>query len=749
MKKFLTAILALLFRFVCCPGQTIGEPDSLHMVENGHSTFSVYLPAGSSDSTRANVDTLCRYIHEVSGAEIPVTDDPNHKGNRIVVEIGDSRDSRLKISDLGNDGFVIRTDEGNLYLTANTDYGFQNAVYTFIESYLGCRMFSPTVQIVPKRNTIVLPEIYDRQVPVMTFRMQDIKERDYRAWHKLNTHEDFGLFVHTFHTLVPPEKYFDNHPEYYSLLNGNRTPNGQLCLSNQDVFKIVTEELRNLMKARPEADFWSVSQNDTYVPCECDACRAIDSVEGSPSGSIISFVNKVADEFPDMTISTLAYQYSRSAPKNIKPRPNVNIMLCSIECNRSIPLADDPSSASFVKDVEEWGRLTNNILIWDYVIQFRNLVSPFPNFHILQPNIQFFVNNGVTSVFEQGLPVFYGEFAELRIYLISKLLWNPDVDVDSVMNDFLHGFYGNAAPHIREYIDTMHAKLQEAGEGLNIYGYPTRSENGYLSAEMLDIYSELFDRAEDAVKDDPEVNSRVRTARLPVQYAILEQAKVSGTGERGCFTKNDDSTLSIRPEIESLLDSFVNQCREANIPRLWEHGISPDEYYASTRSFLVGSTTDHLARNKSVTLATPASHKYHDGDKNALTDGLTGWDDYHWHWLGFEGEEMEATIDLDSLKTVSSISTSFLQDINSWVFLPISVEFSVSDDGTNYRTVGEIENAIPAEKEGAIIAPFNVTFTPTEARYVRVKTVSMKTCPTWHKGSGGPAWIFIDEIIVQ
>ena len=324
--------------------------------------------------------------------------------------------------------------------------------------------------------------------------MQNFFEPSYAAWHKLNTRDDWGLFVHTFRTLVPPEKYFDEHPEYFSLLKGNRTPDCQLCLTNPDVFRIVVEELRARMRENPEARFWSVSQNDTYCPCECAACAAIDSAEGSPAGSILSFVNRVADEFPDKIISTLAYQYSRAAPKHIKPRPNVNIMLCSIECNRSRPIADDPASASFVKDVEDWSALTHNILLWDYVIQFRNLVSPFPNLRVLQPNIRFFVENGITSVFEQGLSELHGEFAELRAYLIAKLLWNPYADADSLMDDFLRGYYGGAAPQIRRYIDTMHDALAASGEELSIYGYPWPSRNGYLSPVMMHAYDSLFDR---------------------------------------------------------------------------------------------------------------------------------------------------------------------------------------------------------------------------------------------------------------
>jgi hypothetical protein len=503
------------------------------------------------------------------------------------------------------------------------------------------------------------------------------------------------------------------------------------------------------MLANPTAQFWSVSQNDTYVPCGCAECRALDSAEGSPSGSILAFVNCVAAEFPDKTISTLAYLYSRQAPARLKPAANVNIMLCSIECNRSRPIAEDPGNASFVRDIKDWAALTSNIFLWDYVVQFRNLVSPFPNLRTLQPNVQFFVENGITSVFEQGVASMQGEFAELRVYLLAKLLWNPYIDVDSVMNDFLQGYYGPAAPHIREYIDASHDAMARSGEDLSIYGYPYPSEHGYLSATMLDHYETIFAKAEASVADDPVYLLHTRTAHLPVQYAILEQAKMLGFAVRGLFERAADGSRRVRPELETLLETFYDGCMRAGITRLWEHGNPPDYYLESTRRFINDALSPHLALDRPVALVAPASPKYHGGEVSALTDGLTGWNDYHFHWLGFEGEEMAATIDLGAVQTVCSIETSFLQDNLSWVFMPHTVEFLLSDDGVEFHTIRSVQNSIAPERTDPVVASFDAAFAPTSARFVRVTTTSYRICPTWHKGAGGKAWIFIDEIKVH
>src|SRR5450756_361538 len=176
-------------------------------------------------------------------------------------------------------------------------------------------------------------------------------------------------------------------------------------------------------------------------------------------------------------------------------------MLCSIEMRRDIPFAsaDDSMSLSFVRDVKDWGKIASDIIVWDYVIQFNNLISPFPNLQVLQPNLRFFVENGVTAMFEQGNRETGGEFAELRTYLISKLLWDPYANADSVMNDFLNGYYGAAGKPIRQYIDLMREALIISDQPLRIFGSPNEAVISYLTPSLIDKYKQLFDEAESSV----------------------------------------------------------------------------------------------------------------------------------------------------------------------------------------------------------------------------------------------------------
>ena len=445
----------------------------------------------------------------------------------------------ISLDKLGDDGFVLRTTGNYLLIVGSLARGVLYGVYTFLENYLGCRWFSSEVSHIPKQKDIMIDEINDTQKPALDFRevyYSDAMEPKFAQRLRLNGnasvirngklvqehHRGWGLWCHTFFALVSPDKYFQTHPEYFSLVNGQRVGNQQLCLTNQDVFKITVDELKKRMEARPDDQYWSVSQMDWAGNCQCEECKATDEREDTPMGSLLTFINKLADEFPEKTISTLAYQYTRRPPKTLRPAKNVLIMLCSIECNRSRPVATDISSSSFKDDVENWSKICDNLFIWDYVVQFSNLVSPFPNLRVLQPNIQFFVNNHAKGIFAQGNRESGGEFAELRTYLLAKLLWNPDCNIDELIDDFLRGYYGEAAEPMREYIDKMHDALEQSGKDLSIFGHPTEHRDKYLLPQLLTQYNTLFDEAEKRVVGNKDVLLRVQTARMPLMYAQLQ-----------------------------------------------------------------------------------------------------------------------------------------------------------------------------------------------------------------------------------
>jgi len=537
----------------------MGSVRKMLLVDNGCTNWRIIVGRDASPSEKHAADELQHFIMEISDVCIPIVDDGCQIGKNEIIIGNNNHLQQLGVNvdwaKLGDEGFVIKTIENKLIIAGGRLRGTIYGVYTFLEEYLGCRWLSSEVSYIPKRKVIEIPDIDDEQIPALEYRepyYYDAFDGDWAVRNKCNgsfarLEEKHGkklkyskYFVHTFNKLVPVEEYFDIHPEYFSEVDGKRiSEHTQLCLTNEDVFEIALERVREWIEAEPDATIFSVSQNDCYNPCQCEKCREIDEREGSHSGTLLYFVNRIAEEiekdYPDKYIDTLAYQYTRKPPKYVRPRRNVIIRLCSIECCFSHPLEecnaisypfyyrmsrkDVQDYTSFAQDLHEWSKIANRLYVWDYVTNFANYIMPFPNFHVLQPNIKFMTKNNVKGIFEEGnyAKGGKGEFAELRAYVLAKLLWNPDYDVDLVIDEFLTGYYGNAAAPIRRYIDMLHKKVVDENIHMGIYDPPL---NRYLTKDILKKAEELFNRAE-ALADNDEILKRVRIARLPIEYVRL------------------------------------------------------------------------------------------------------------------------------------------------------------------------------------------------------------------------------------
>jgi hypothetical protein len=287
---------------------------------------------------------------------------------------------------------------------------------------------------------------------------------------------------------------------------------------------------QTLKRLREDAsvDFIQVSQNDEYGCCECDECKKMmDEDGGVASGPYLKFANYVAQEvekeFPHVRIDTFAYQFTRKAPTKTRPRHNVVVRLCDIECDFARPL-DTPSSkknAPFVRDLEEWSKVAGgNLFIWDYLANFRNYIMPHPNINSIAPNIRLFAKMGVVGVFEQGDALCsIGSFAALRHYLTSHLLWDPNDDEKRLMKEFLEGYYGKEAGRILEkFIAVIENGPRKTKQEVRCYHVSCP----FLTGGDKLLAMQLMDEAEAAARKagEPYV-TRVKKERLSVDHMLL------------------------------------------------------------------------------------------------------------------------------------------------------------------------------------------------------------------------------------
>jgi hypothetical protein len=724
------------------------------LVENGRPASAIVVPRSDDAINRRAAAILQDAVRRMSGAELPIQEKarPGRAGE-IAIGFGVSQlPAALATARLAEDGFLVATSGRNLYVRSGGDKGSIYGVVHLLERYFGCRRFSPTVAVFPRRDSLAIGAVNDAENPINQIRIVNgdfSKDEDLRDWLRLDATDDVfgrGYYVHTFNRLVPWEQHFAEHPEYFSWMNGKRIKD-QMCLSHPDVLKLAIETLGAEIAAQPDRGVWSVSQNDNFSYCQCPDCRKVIEEEGSPAGPIIRFVNQVAAKFPGKIISTLAYQYSRQAPRLVRPAANVQIMLCTIELNRSLPIADDPSSRQFLQDIVDWGKISRNIYLWDYTVNFNHHVSPFPNLHVLQPNIGFFVRNGARQHFQQSNTGAGHEFSELKHYLLARLLWNPDVDIDAVVKEFLDGYYGAASPWIAKYIAGLRDSLGRSGARLDIYEPPASHAEGYLSGDQVAQYNQWFDRAEAAVQADPSVLERVKTARLPVQYAMLEIAKSDLFGLRG-FYEQAGERFAPRPDMTRLLEDFFEVCSRNGVRTLNESGLTPKQYYDAARRFIDVQVEGNKAFRRPVTAEPPPSPKYSRGNLGILTDGVRGAHDFRVQWLGWEGPDVALVLDLGASAPASEVSISTLWDARSWILHPRSVTCLVSMDGSRYQEIQTIRVEGDQRAE-AVTRTFTFNWAMAGIRFIKLHVEGTKTLPDWHASAGGTSWVFVDEIVAR
>ena len=439
------------------------------LFKDGKSDYTIILFPTASESERTAAEELRQYIQKINGADIPIK--TNYlQNNKHCIYIGFHPFIAKVIGaskpDNDDDGFTYKTIDDNLYIYGGAARGTMYGVFTFMEKEFGVKWYTKSCTIIPKIKKYALRKITHSEHPKIKYRFVEFynfssdsalyaHNKMNMVWDALPTkygklHNYWG--VHTSEWLIPSKKYYAAHPEYFSLRNGKREPNSQLCLTNPDVLKLVIKNLKS--KINPVINYWcyDVSQNDNQLFCECSECKKLEAQYGGHSGIWIWFVNQVAEALPNINIGTFAYQYTRHAPKNITPRENVVIRLCSVECCFAHPIELCPKNQSFLKDYKAWRNITNKIFIWDYVVNFNQYLLPFPNFAVLKSNIQFFVKNKAIAVFELGqYNSGNGEFSEMKAWVISKLLWNPNLNTDDLVKEFIRGYYGNAANEVYEY----------------------------------------------------------------------------------------------------------------------------------------------------------------------------------------------------------------------------------------------------------------------------------------------------------
>ncbi|NLX54905.1 MAG: DUF4838 domain-containing protein [Planctomycetaceae bacterium] len=546
MLRAASVVLILVLSLTALMGS---QATAMTLAANGQSSYAIVVAADAIAPEQTAAKELQSHLQLVTGADLPIATEGTVPAGHRLIFVGQTAAFRGAFPDedlasLKRDGIILRTAGDRLYLLGGRPRGTLYAVYTFLEDVVGVRWWGsrPDECFVPQRPTLDIPDLNIRYVPALQYReafYRGALDGLYAARSKCNGHfariaPEYGGhyhilgWCHTFYQLLPPDKYFQDHPEWYSEINGQRTCEGaQLCLSNDQMRAELTRQALAWLREDPQAGMISISQNDWGGACQCAQCQAWLAEEGSEAGPVIRFVNAVAAdierEFPDTFVETLAYLYTRQPPRLARPRNNVMVRLCSIEASSAQPLESGDQNEAFRKDIEGWCAIAPQLYIWNYVTDFANYIIPHPNWRVLGPDIRYFVDHKCIGLFEQGdSGCAVSDFPELRAWLIAHMMWDPSQDDQALIVEFMQGYYGAAAEPLLQYMTLLQNRLTESGAYLPCY---MRDTSPWLDLTTANKATELFDDAAARVQNDPVLAARVRRARLPLDHNWIQRYK--------------------------------------------------------------------------------------------------------------------------------------------------------------------------------------------------------------------------------
>ena len=602
------ALLSIVFHF------SILHSLALTIAENNEARAAIVVDSSATSARRFAADDLARHLNKITGGEFTVQFAPADDRPNILVGLPavNMLYADVDAAGLGSDGIVMRMVDKNLLLFGGEPRGTLYAAFTFLEDILGCRWWAPGVSTIPKRPTIRLDGMDVRYVPQFEYR--DFQFKTTGAWsarNKVNGYEQplddatygkkkFQYIAHskwsshTFWSLMPPSVYYEDHPEYFSLIRGKRVhsvPENRhtsICLTNHEMRREFIKNSRLALFWRPWANLFSISQvaeGGEPNRCMCGPCSAVEEAD-NPSGLILQFVNAVAGElaqdFPEITFQTLAYHYSQAPPKKTRPRDDLIIQLSSIGCSFSTPVyerrGDNPRHNQFHEDLVGWSKICDRLFIWDYAVNFTYHRLPHPNLRVLGKNLRYFAEHNVTGLLEESdTPA--TEMPELRAWLIARMMWNPFLDAQSLIEEFCRGYYGPMGEYLLAYVNLMHDAVEESGDYLNLSSPPDAK---FLSIRNLARAWQLLEQAEVAANGHSGYLARLKNPRESVLYAF------SSAFERLRKEARETGTPWPMPKTQLEINDLVNPpgpLAIRTLPEKWRFKADPENVGWTQRWF--------------------------------------------------------------------------------------------------------------------------------------------------------------------
>lgn len=537
--------------------QEISAP--MYIVDDGATDFVIVTAENPDATTKTAVNELQTYIKKISGAEIKAVTESEVTPEDSAIILGETSLEKgivdINRSEIAQDGFMLYSDGKHLFIAGSDNRGTLYGVYTFLEEYLGVRWFTPELEVVPENKDIIIDSRINRIVePSFSIRRNDCQGTNdaHRARTKMNVSfwneaKEYGgaltyvLWDVTLDKLVPDD-LITEHPDYFATTAEGTKTRDHVCLSNPDVLSVAVENARKaILACETDAKYIHIGQKDNTNYCRCEKCEALYEKYGSVSAPTILFTNAFADalddEFPDFTFTFYAYNETDRPPTDTTLRCNDNVVpvLCGLhKACRSHPLTEcgskdgDETFANLFgspeptihEDFANWVKIADTTYIYDYTINFINTAQFFSNFEYMQSTMKYMHDIGITGYIYNCGDTHTAAFNELRNYLLCKLQWDVNCDVEYHMMDFMNAYYGEeAASYIKQIIDIQTAQTKVSAHA---FDFDWHYQAGFYPMNVAVALDGLWEKALTADITEEQLFN-VETANLSWEYYKANQ----------------------------------------------------------------------------------------------------------------------------------------------------------------------------------------------------------------------------------
>lgn len=548
-------IICMQILSISCVGKTENKKQIYRLTNSDLTAIAISSNASEREAFAAN--ELIDYFYKITGEKLPLIKIKNSTVPEGTIAVGSlaiesGLVTKADLDSVADEGFVIRINSNNGALCGWRDLGTIYGAYELLKQ-MGVKFYAQECEVIPSMTKLSIPELNISRKPHYDLRSifkMDVYYPEFHSYLKLGYtpnddlgyHGDLGVpgernWVHSASYLMPYQKFGKDHPEYFALkedgqrYSGVGAP-GHLCLSNMEMREVGAERLLSLVEQQKERSYFVVTQGDGGPRnwCQCADCKAFDSKAGvHMTDRLMDYVNfnarKVAEKFPDKKILTLAYgSATANPPTRIDPDSNVMVMYAPL--HRPEPNYDGECHSHGLdcinnlwakKDIEDWLSLyPDNIYIFDYPRNYFRWYQPFGGFYAMVDKMKFYSTSGIRGMVFCVVP---GNYRDLFMYVMGHLLWDPDSNVEALIDDFMSVYYGAAATGIREYFDFMYNEIVVR----TVHQHSEKSNPELVTSEFSDLALKMFERAQAAAANDSVLLSRVEFEKFSVLWADIDQ----------------------------------------------------------------------------------------------------------------------------------------------------------------------------------------------------------------------------------